>query len=126
MALLTLNVHAARPSVPLVDVIDVPIVAGNNQTLTDAQVKRAIRIAGATRDWKVTDGESGELIATLLIRAHTAVVTITYDQTHYSILYKDSKALGYDVRDDVQYIHPAYHHWLKNFSKDIKIQLDNL
>lgn len=126
LSVLSFNALAARAPEPLVDQIDIPIVTGNGKQLSMDQINRVIRIAGATRGWKVKDVSSGELIGTLLIRKHTVVVTISYDQSKYSIRYKDSKVMRYKEEDGNQYIHPAYNKWVSNFKNDINIQLSFL
>ena len=63
----------------------------------------------------------GEIIGTLNVRSHQAIVTIPYTSKTYSILYKDSSNLKYDA--DKQTIHGNYAGWIQRLDGAIRSRL---
>jgi hypothetical protein len=78
-------------------------------------VGRRIEAAVVARGWKPQPVRPGEMIATLDVRKHEAVVTIDYDESHFSIRYRDSKVLKYDGKK----IHRNYNRWVHNLERRI-------
>jgi hypothetical protein len=76
---------------------------------------RLIEDAAVELGWEVEHVAPGEIIATLDIRRHRAVVSITYGASHYAIRYKDSDRLLYDGGK----IHRNYNHWIRNLEQRI-------
>jgi hypothetical protein len=62
-----------------------------------------------------------EILGTLNIRSHQAVVAIPYTTKTYSILYKDSKNLKYD--EAAQTIHENYAGWIQRLDGAIRTRL---
>jgi hypothetical protein len=100
------------------DIENAPIPPG----LTMEQIERAMLSAGAIRNWVVTKVAPGQLQARLNLRSHMALVEIDYDQSSYSIRYKDSKDLKYKFskRKDTYVIHRNYNSWVQNLNGDIQ------
>ncbi len=121
--LLSINSYAARSAVPLVNHEKIQIVTGINKAPTSDLIKQAIRAGAAVRGWKVEESAEGSMLATIVIRKHTAVVRINYDTSKYSIHYKDSAVLKYEVNNGQAIIHPFYNKWVENLRDDINIQL---
>jgi hypothetical protein len=101
------------------------IVAQNTkEAITNDDVFKAILKAGVGLGWSVRKVSDGIAEATLLIRAHKAVVTIKYDVNAYSILYKESANLKYN--ESTQTIHSNYNGWVTNLNNAIQTQLSLL
>ena len=122
---------------------DTPIVNIENQAIKRfdkkipslEEVQAAIRIAANAQDWRVEPGDEGHIIATLLVRdTHTAIVDISYDQTQFSLHYKDSINLNYKkypsdkpffgpggqlIVGNVETIHPNYNKWVRQLGDAI-------
>ena len=92
-------------------------VAVENVTLE--KVKNAIIRAGASLGWAIVPAGENQLEGTLHVRAHTAVVTIDYSKTSYTIRHKSSVNLDYK---DGQ-IHPQYRNWVLNLQRHIDVEL---
>jgi hypothetical protein len=95
-----------------------PIKAG----LSENEISKAIKLAGASLGWKITDVKEGELSGKLQLRSHIAMVKITYTNTTYNITYTSSLNLKYDKVN--QTIHSNYNGWIQNLQKAIDRTLD--
>ncbi|MDR2573116.1 MAG: hypothetical protein LBC94_02010 [Desulfovibrio sp.] len=87
-----------------------------------AKIGDAIIRAGAATNWKITPAGDGKMTGTLNARAHTAVVSITYDDASYRIDYKDSVNLNYKDGN----IHPNYNKWVHTLDKNIRAEIAQL
>lgn len=119
----------ARGSVPIVNHENVIVATASGRTLTADEVKAAITAAGAGTKytWTFSSGEPGTLIASTLVRGkHTAVVTVRYSGTNYSVTYRDSNNLNYKLDDGIPKIHPNYNVWVKELVDGIGAQLMKL
>jgi hypothetical protein len=99
---------------PILDIQDQTVDKG----LSLSEVEKCIKSAGVRLGWKMTTVSTGLIEATLFNRQHTAVVSIPFSKTKYSILYKDSK----DLYSDNGTIHKSYNRWIKNLEKEIGIE----
>jgi hypothetical protein len=79
------------------------------------QVTTAIKQAGAGLGWQMIDKGPGKIEGRLNLRAHIAVVSITFDTKNFSIFYEDSTNLNYDGTR----IHKNYNGWIQNLEKAI-------
>ena len=84
-------------------------------------VQKAIIQAGAALGWTMAVVKPGEIMGTLNVRSHQAIVTIPYTSKTYSILYKDSTNLKYDA--DKQTIHVNYASWIQRLDGAIRSRL---
>lgn len=89
------------------------------EKVSDKNIKEAIIRAGANKNWVIIPTGPQQLEGRLNIRAHTAVVEITYDKKNYSITYKDSVNLQYQDGS----IHPNYNRWIVDLENEIRRQL---
>ena len=85
------------------------------------KVTKAIVEAGTGLKWSMAVVKPGQIVGTLFIRSHTAVVDIPYNTKTYSIIYKDSTNLKYNA--DKQTIHENYRGWIQNLDNAIKGRL---
>lgn len=123
LAMLSTNTYAARSAVPLVNYENIAIVTGSNKVAEIDQVKQAIRVGAAVKGWRVEAAADGSLTATIVVRKHTVVVKINYEASKYSIHYKDSAVMKYEVNNGQAMIHPFYNVWVENLKNDINIEL---
>lgn len=116
-----LGACAANRTAPIRNVSESPVVAVSGQTLSAADVERAIRRAGAQLGWTMRTVRPGLIEATLVLRTHTATVDIPYSQKSYSIQYKTST----NLQADGNVIHQNYNNWIDNLDRGIRVQLVN-
>ncbi len=87
------------------------------------KIEDAIIRGGLRTDWEIVPSGPREMTGTLLVRGrHKVVVTITYDQTQFSIAYKDS--VDMDYKDGK--IHPNYNKWVNTLDRNIRLELAGL
>ncbi len=112
-----------RKLAPVQDLSGQPFPAVSAK-FTDTKVKDAIVRAGADLGWQVIPSGPQEMTATLHIRAHVAVVAITYSlkDKSYAIRYVRSTNLKY--KDGM--IHPQYNNWVNNLDNAIASELAKL
>ena len=99
-------VAGCRGGGQIYNVKDAPVQTATGKEPSMEDVQKAIIQAGAGLGWTMAVAKPGEIIGTLNVRSHQAVVTIPYTTKHYSILYKDSTNLKYNA--DKQTIHENY------------------
>ena len=106
---------------PVYNVTNAPVEASKPNPTLD-EVGKAIQRAGAALGWQMKETKPGQMLGTLNLRRHVAVVDIDYSVKSYSIKYKDSTELNYDGTN----IHKNYNGWIQNLDKGIRAQLSNL
>ncbi len=89
--------------------------------VTTAEVKQAIKDAGAMRNWILKDIGNNTYEATYIARGHSVKVNITYDRDSYDISYVSSTAMDYNPGTGT--IHRNYNRWVNNLKHDIDIGL---
>jgi hypothetical protein len=100
---------------------DAPVQTASGKDLSLEEVRKEIIAAGVAAGWQMAPGKPGEIIGTLNIRSHQAVVSIPYTTKTYSILYKDSSNLKYD--GNAQTIHENYAGWIQRLDGAIRTRL---
>ncbi len=104
----------ARPSVPIVNYEDRPISTPGGQPLPAATIRELFVAAGKRypdRQWAFTDAGPDKLIGTHSFRRHTIEVEITYSQERYSIRYRSSTNMNYELlepQEGALAVVPAY------------------
>lgn len=109
---------ACARTAPVYNVTGMPVTASKPNPTLD-EVSKAIIRAGAGLGWQMAPVKPGEMVGTLHLRDHVAVVDITYDTKTYNINYKNSDNLNYDGQN----IHKNYNGWIQNLDRAIKVQL---
>ena len=105
---------------PIKNVLDAPIADNEaSQKLSMDKVERSIITAGASLGWKIHKISDGMMEGVLDIRRHQAIVSIPYNQSTYSIEYKNSTNLKYDGTK----IHSNYNGWIQNLDQAIQEEL---
>jgi len=110
-----------RGSGQIYNVKDAPVQTASGKEPSLEDVQKAIIGAGAGLGWQMAISKPGEIVATLNVRSHQAVVTIPYTTKSYSILYKDSNNLKYDAAK--QTIHENYTGWVQRLDNAIRSRL---
>ena len=124
LTMLSMSAYAARSAVPLVNYDNIAIVTGSKNAPQIDKVKQAIRVGAAVKGWAVEDAADGSLTASIVVRdKHKVVVKIDYDASKYSIHYKDSAVMKYEISNGQAVIHPFYNVWVGNLKNDINIEL---
>jgi len=116
-----LLVAACAPA-PVLNISNAPVQTGSGQKASLDAVGKAIIRAGVTLGWQMKTVKPGNIVGTLNLRGHTAVVDVTYDTQTYNITYKDSTNLKYNG----ERIHKNYNGWIQNLDRDIRAQLSTL
>jgi hypothetical protein len=121
ISLVLMCLVGCRGSGQVYQVKDAPVQTASGKTLSMDEVKKEILAAGIAAGWQMAAVKPGEIIGTLNIRAHQAVVSIPYSTKSYSILYKDSSNLKYDA--NAQTIHENYAGWIQRLDGAIRTRL---
>lgn len=121
MCLLLIGMIGCRGSGQIYQVNDAPVQTASGKALSMDDVRKEIIAAGVAAGWQMAAAKPGEIIGTLNIRSHQAVVSIPYTTKTYSILYKDSKNLKYD--ESAQTIHENYAGWIQRLDGAIRTRL---
>lgn len=87
--------------------------------LSQKDVEKAIILACPKTGWVPRKVDDNTIQATLNVRAHVAIVDITFDSDSYTITYKGSNNLKYNGET----IHPNYNSWIKNLNNNINAEL---
>lgn len=124
LTMLSMSAHAARSAVPLVNYDNIAIVTSSNKAPQLDQVKQAMRVGAAVKGWTIEEAADGSLTASIVVRdKHKVSVKIDYDASKYSIHYKDSAVMKYEVNNGQAVVHPFYNVWVENLKNDINIEL---
>lgn len=119
-----LVVTGCRGGGPIYNVKDAPVSTATGKEVTLDQVTKAIIEAGTGLKWSMAVVKPGQIVGTLFVRSHSAVVDITYTTKAYSITYKDSNNLKYNA--ERQTIHENYRGWIQNLDNAIRGKLSTL
>lgn len=103
------------------EVKDTVVQTSTGHQATSDQVQKAIIEAGSSLGWIMRVAKPGEIVGTLNVRNHTAIVTIPFTTKSYSILYKDSTNLKYDA--EKQTIHENYNGWIQRLDNTIRARI---
>lgn len=125
VALTLFATHAmARTPVPIVNHENIPVVTSSAKALSADQVKQAIMLVAAAKNWSIGFQSDGKLQATLVVRnKHTIVVEIAYSPEKYSLTYKDSINMKHGQLDGHAVIHPYYNKWVQELKDGIRAEL---
>lgn len=88
------------------------------------KIYKAIRRAGQSKGWQVSQVKPGLAQAKINLRNHMALVEIPYSSDDFSIVYKDSMNLNYDSEKGT--IHKNYNGWVKNLENQIRFEISVL
>ena len=114
-------VMGCRGAGQIYQVKDAPIQTATGKEASMEDVQKAIIAAGVGLGWQMQVVKPGEILGTLNLRSHQAVVSIPYNTKHYSILYKDSNNLHYNA--EKQTIHENYSGWIQRLDGAIRSRL---
>ncbi len=103
------------------EVKEAAVQTATGKDASQDQVQKAIIEAGVRLGWVMAVAKPGEIVGTLNVRSHTAIVTIPFSSKNYSILYKDSTNLKYNA--DKHTIHENYTGWIQRLDNEIRARL---
>jgi hypothetical protein len=121
ICLVVIGMIGCRGGGQVYQVKDAPVQTASGKELTMDEVRKEIIAAGVAAGWQMIATKPGEIVGTLNIRSHQAVVSIPYTAKSYSILYKDSTNLKYDA--SAQTIHENYASWIQRLDGAIRTRL---
>jgi hypothetical protein len=121
ICLVVISMIGCRGGGQVYQVKDAPVQTASGKELTMDEVRKEIIAAGVAAGWQMIATKPGEIVGTLNIRSHQAVVSIPYTAKSYSILYKDSTNLKYDA--SAQTIHENYASWIQRLDGAIRTRL---
>lgn len=123
---------------PIHNIQDQSLVFGKSEISAEAISKSIVR-AGSKAGWNMNANKSGHVLGTLYIKSHMAQVDIDYDSKKYSITYKNSTNLNYQVYTNEitdnkgnthinksAEIHRNYNKWVQQLDREIKAELSQL
>lgn len=118
----------AREPVPIVNPADVQIAAASGKKLSAAEVQQIIGRVAAEKKWIVSAPQNGKFTASLSWNSnkHTIVVEIACQPDRYSITYKDSVNMKYEVLNGVPRIHPYYDRHINALRDAIRVEFMKL
>ncbi len=96
-------------------------VSAFSHSMSLSNIARAIVQAGTERGWIMQSVDRNTVRARLEVRAHVAVVDITFTRKAYNITYVSSQNLNHRNGR----IHRNYNRWIRNLEGDIAIELSN-
>ncbi|HZF15180.1 MAG TPA: hypothetical protein VE046_04480 [Steroidobacteraceae bacterium] len=120
----------ARGNADIVDYRDVPVRTGTGKAMIQEQVCSVIveaigkaRAAGRY-PWIRTTEPDGSMIATAHIQSkHMVRVNIRCAADKYSVTYRDSENMNYELHHGVATIHPYYNRWVQELVTAIDMEL---
>ena len=121
LCILFVAVMGCRGGAQIFQVKDAPVQTATGKQPSLEDVQKAIIAAGVGLNWQMVVAIPGEIIGTLNVRSHQAVVSIPYTTKNYSIIYKDSTNLKYNA--EKQTIHENYSGWIQRLDGAIRARL---
>lgn len=103
---------------PIYSVVNNPIPS-SAQFLSLREIGDVVERSAINRGWLVEEQYAGLYQLTQSKKTHKAVVEVSFDQSSYSIKYKDSVDLFYNGTN----IHRNYNRWVKYLERDIQQNL---
>ncbi len=87
--------------------------------MTLSEISDVIELSAINRKWLVEEQYPGLLTLTHRKKTHVAVVEVSFNQSGYSMKYKNSSDLLYNGST----IHRNYNRWVANLELDIEMNL---
>jgi hypothetical protein len=117
---------AARSSVPMAELDNLPINSASGKPPGSEQIRKAI-VQGAARSHFSASVQPGNKVRlTYSKRDHSLVMDVSFTPKTYSIKYVDSTNLGYGMEGGKPVIHPRANGWLNKLRQSIDRQLSQI
>ncbi len=107
--------------VPIIDLIDAPVVTASSVNPDLTAVQNAILAGLIVKGWTGQVVHPGLVHGLLLLREHRAEVDISFDSKAYSIKYVSSEKLDYDAKKLL--IHRNYNNWIVYLHRAIDAEM---
>jgi uncharacterized protein YcgI (DUF1989 family) len=119
-----LSTPAAAWLEQIVDYVDQPVMTGSGKPPTSDEVKQAILNAATKQRWDVKYAPQGQpMLVTNYRGPHVVELEIIWNAEQYSVKYKDSAVMSYQVKDGKGWIHPAYSRTVRPLVNGIRNEL---
>lgn len=113
-AALVLTLTACSTSHPIYNAqSSVPV-----ENISKQELKKSIVKAILFKRWRVLSETDNTIVAGINVRKHYAEVTITYDESNFTINYRDSNTLDYNPQRGT--IHRNYNKWITLLENEIQ------
>ena len=124
---LALNAQARTPEA-VGNYPAVAVVTASGKTLSAEQIKQTTRKAAEAKNWVIGNLPDGKMVASFSWRGnkHTISVEIGSADMSYSINYKDSINMKYEVLNGQPTIHPFYNRYVKELKTAIDAEFMKL
>ncbi len=101
---------AAREPIPIVDIVAQPVAAASGKKFSAGEVCQTIRTVAEDKKWSISQQSEDKLNASLSWNGnkHSIFVDIACAPDGYSLAYKDSVNMKYDMLNGQRVIHPYY------------------
>lgn len=114
---------ARRPTVPIQNYPNEPVVTASGTKPTLEQVAGAALRAAARRNWAAEKLADGQYRLKLVVRQHVVSALLWVSPERFSIAYESSENMQYAVEDGVPSIHPKYNQWVRNLLDGIRKEI---
>ncbi|MBS0395787.1 MAG: hypothetical protein JSR54_14290 [Proteobacteria bacterium] len=121
LSLAALPALAGGRPIPLVEIIDAPLVWQNNAPGKLEEVQSAVMAGCVTKGWVPTAQGPGHVHAVLTRPDYRAEIDVTFTTTTLSIKYADSQ--GLDWNPDKRLIHRNFNRWLTLLQQAINVEM---
>lgn len=120
LSLVALPAAAGGRPIPLVEVVDAPVMWSTPEAATLAQMQAAVLAGCAAKGWVGQAVEPGHVHAVLTRPDYRAEIDILYSTSKLSIKYAASEGLDYNA--DRQLIHRNFNRWLTLLQQAINVE----
>jgi hypothetical protein len=126
LALVASPAFAARGSVPMPELDNLPITSADGKPPSAERIRKAIIEGAASRHFLASAQSGNKVRLTYSKGDHRLVVEASFTPKSYSIKYVDSTNLGYGMEGGKAVIHPRAAGWLNKLRQSIDRQLTRL
>lgn len=110
--------------VELIDVEPYFALDAEGQPAEVGNLRQAVTRGAQMRGWKVVSIADNVITLEILARKkYRLAVDVLIDVGQYRVVYKDSEAMNYEVRDDTSYIHDNYYRWVSFLQRSINREI---
>jgi hypothetical protein len=112
----------ARASVPVLNFTNEPVTSSSGKPLSSGKLAQIIAKVAQGKNWIVAPVQDNRLNASLSWKnnKHAIMVEIVCAENSYSIHYRNSINMNYEVLDDQPIIHPYYNRYVKDLHNAIQ------
>lgn len=115
----------ARAPTAVINFVDEPAVTTSGKALPVEQLTQLVTKVARAKNWIVAPARDGRLNASLSWKnnKHTIMVEIVCAANSFSIHYKNSVNMNYEVLDGQPVIHPYYNRYVNDLRNAIQAEI---